>query len=95
MTWLAARVRYYYEQFAAALKLMQQAVEWNAGHFLVWLELGRCQQALGLAGPATTSFKRAGELNPRSDDVRAALLNVSKTGLWLRLRGWCRQLLNR
>lgn len=95
VTWLTARVRYYYEQFAAALKLMQQAVEWNAGHFLVWLELGRCQQALGLAGAATTSFKRARELNPRSDDVRAALLHVSRTGIWLRLQGWCRQLLNR
>ena len=95
VTWLAARIRYFYEQFAAALKLMQQAVEWNAGHFLMWLELGRCQQALGLAGPATISFNRARELNPRSDDVRAALLKVSKTGAWLRLRGWCRQLFNR
>ena len=95
VTWLAARVRYFYEQFAAALKLMQEAVEWNAGHFLVWLELGRCQQALGLAGPATVSFNRARELNPRSDDVRAALRNVANTGTWLRLQGWCRQLFNR
>lgn len=94
-TWLVARVRYFYEQFAAGLKLMQQAVELNASHFLMWLELGRCQQALGLAGPATVSFNRARELNPRSDDVRAALLNVSKTGAWLRLRGWCRQLFHR
>jgi cytochrome c-type biogenesis protein CcmH/NrfG len=74
---------------------MQQAVEWNAGHFLVWLELGRCQQALGLAGPATISFNRARELNPRSDEVRAALVAVSKTGLWLRWRGLWRQLFNR
>jgi len=95
MTWLVARARYFYEQFAAALKLMQEAVEWNAGHFLMWLELGRCQQALGLTGPATVSFNRARELNPRSDDVREALRNVSKTGTWLRLQGWCRQLFNR
>src|SRR5437879_10158242 len=27
--WLAARVRHYYEQFALALKLLQQAIEWN------------------------------------------------------------------
>src|SRR6185436_7420827 len=33
VNWLAARVRYYYKQFAAALKLMQDAVQWNAGHF--------------------------------------------------------------
>lgn len=95
VTWLVARVRYYYEQFAAALKLLQQAAEWNAGHFLVWLELGRCQQALGLAGPATISFNRARELNPRSDEVRVALVAVSKTGLWLRWRGLWRQLFNR
>lgn len=95
ITWLAARIRHYYEQFALALKLLQQALEWNTGHFLLWLELGRAQQALGLAGAATTSLKRARELNPRSDEVRAALLKVSKTGGWLRLRGWCRQLLGK
>src|SRR5881397_3407802 len=46
VAWLAARIRHYYEQFALALKLVQQALEWNAGHFLLWLELGQCQQAL-------------------------------------------------
>ena len=56
VAWLAARIRYYYKQFALALKLLQQAVELNAGHFLLWLELGRCQQALGLVGPARHSF---------------------------------------
>jgi tetratricopeptide (TPR) repeat protein len=95
IAWLAARIRHYYQQFALALKLMQQAVEWNAGHFLLWLELGRCQEALGLAGAATVSFSRARELNPRSDEVRAALVHVSKTGLWLRLCGLWHQLFNR
>ncbi|HEU5071244.1 MAG TPA: tetratricopeptide repeat protein [Verrucomicrobiae bacterium] len=94
-TWLAARVRSFYEQFALALKLLQQAVEWNAGHFLLWLELGRCQQALGLAGAATVSFNRARELNPRSDEVRAALLHVAQTGFWLRVRGLVRQCFRR
>ena len=65
VAWLAARIRYYYEQFALALKLLQQAVEWNAGHFLLWLELGRCQQALGLLGPARNSFTQAHQLNPQ------------------------------
>ena len=95
VAWLAARVRFCYEQFAIALRLMQQAVEWNAGHFLVWLELGRCQQALGLAGPATVSLRRARELNPRSDEVAAALLKVTNTGMLPRLGGWVRQLFNR
>src|ERR1700748_1036702 len=38
---MAARIRYFYEQLALAMKLLQQAVEWNAGHFILWLELGR------------------------------------------------------
>ena len=93
--WLIARVRCYYEQFAAALKLMQQAVELNAAHFLPWLELGRCQQSLGLAGAATVSFNRARELNPRSDEVRAALVQVSRTEFFQRLHGWWRQFFKR
>lgn len=92
IVWLEARIRHYYRQFAIALKLLQQAVEWNAGHFLLWLELGRTQLALGLAGPAAVSFGRAQELNPRSEDVRAALAKANQTGLWPRFRGWCGQL---
>src|SRR5438034_8678034 len=34
--WLAARIRRYYEQFALALKLVQQAIEWNTTHFVLW-----------------------------------------------------------
>jgi Flp pilus assembly protein TadD len=89
--WLAARIRSFYEQFALALKLLQQAVEWNAGHFLLWLELGLCQQQLGWAGAAHTSLRRAQELNPSSEHVRAALLRVSKMGIWKRFQGWARQ----
>jgi tetratricopeptide (TPR) repeat protein len=95
VAWLAARIRHYHKQFALALKLLQQAVEWNTGHFLLWLELGRCQQSLGLVRPATCSFDRAFELNPRSEDVRAALLKVSAAGFWTRVTGWWRQLFNR
>ena len=91
VTWLAARIRYYYKQFALALKLMQQAVGLNASHFLLWLELGRCQHALGLAGPARNSYHQAKELNPRSSEVAAALVNLSEIGLWSRMRGWWRR----
>src|SRR6266850_8456322 len=56
VNWLAARIRYYYEQFALALKLLQEAVEWNSTHFLLWLELGRCQDAVGLVNAARNSF---------------------------------------
>ncbi len=69
VAWLGARIRYYYRQFVLALKLLQQAVELNATHFVLWLELGRCQQALGLAGPARHSFEQARQLNPNCHDA--------------------------
>jgi len=50
VAWLAARIRFFYQQFAMALKLLQQAVSWRSDHFLLWLELGLCQKALGLVG---------------------------------------------
>ncbi len=95
VAWLAARIRHFYEQFAQALKLLQKAVELNAGHFLLWLELGQCQQALGLVGPARTSFAQARQLNPRCDEAGAALAGLSGTGLGSRLRGCWRRLFSR
>jgi tetratricopeptide (TPR) repeat protein len=95
VAWLGARIRFYYNQFVLALKLLQQAVELNATHFVVWLELGRCQQALGLAGPARHSFEQARQLNPRCDDARLELARLSRMGAGPRLRGWWRRLFNR
>lgn len=95
VTWLAARIRFYYEQFALALKLVQQAVELNAGHFLLWLELGRCQQALGLAGPARHSFLQAQQLEPHHPEVARAFSDLATTGLFARLLGWGRNLFHR
>jgi tetratricopeptide (TPR) repeat protein len=91
-TWLASRIRYYYRQFALALKLVQQAVELNATHFLVWIQLGQCQQALGLLGPARSSFTQALQLNADSSAAKAALVNLSRSGLGERLRGLWRRL---
>jgi len=93
--WLASRIRFYYEQFVLALKLLQQAIEWNTGHFLLWLELGQCQQALGLIGPAQNSFLQAQQLNPHSREADLALVQLSQKGLWARVRGWWWQLFNR
>jgi tetratricopeptide (TPR) repeat protein len=95
VAWLGARIRYYYQQFALAARLLQQAVELNAGHFLVWLELGRCQQALGLAGPARHSFEQARQLKPNCQEAGLALVRLSGIGLGPRVRGWWRQLFNR
>jgi tetratricopeptide (TPR) repeat protein len=94
VAWLGARIRYYYKQFALALKLLQQAVELNTAHFLVWLELGRCQQALGLAGPARHSFELARQLKPSCQDARQALVRLSGMGVGPRVRGWWHRLFN-
>ena len=95
IAWLAARIRYFYEQFAVALKLLQKAVELNAGHFLLWLELGQCQQALGLVGPARNSFTQARQLNPHCHEAGAALASLSASGIGPRMRGWWRRMFSR
>jgi tetratricopeptide (TPR) repeat protein len=95
ITWLAARIRSFYEQFALALKLLQKALELNSSHFLLWLEMGQCQQALGLVGPARNSFTQARQLNPHCDAAGNALASLSSAGIGPRMRGWWRRLFNR
>jgi len=91
ISWLASRIRYYYGQFALALKLVQQAVELNASHFVLWLQLGQCQQALGLLGPARNSYTQAQQLNPQSGAAKVALVELSSSGLSQRVRGFLRR----
>jgi tetratricopeptide (TPR) repeat protein len=90
VAWLAARIRFYYRQCALALKLLQQALEWNAGQFVLWLELGRCQEALGLDGPAKNSFTQAQQLNPHCREASLGLVKLSQTSLWPWRRWWRR-----
>ena len=92
IAWLAARIRCYYHQFALALQLLQQAIEWNAAQFALWLELGRCQQALGLVGAAKHSLLQARQLSPDSRQASQALATLSSAGLGSRVRGWWRRL---
>jgi tetratricopeptide (TPR) repeat protein len=89
--WLAGRIRFFYQQFALALKHWQRAVELNAGHFLIWLELGRCQNALGLVTVAKTSLAQAKQLNPRCREASLELIRVSESGIWSQLREWWRR----
>jgi tetratricopeptide (TPR) repeat protein len=78
-----------------ALKLLQQAIEWNTGHFLLWLEYGRCQRALGLIGLAENSFAQALQLNPYCYEASIAATQLSQTGFWARMHSWWRELLKR
>src|SRR6266481_1596808 len=93
IAWLAARIRFYYEQFTLALRLLQQAVEWRADHFLLWLELGQCQQSLGLVGAAKDSFGLARQLNPGCHEISLKLARLSHVGFSSRARGWFRRVL--
>lgn len=93
--WLAARIRAYYEQFVLALKLIQQAVEINPGHFILWLQQGRYQQAIGLIGPAKISLTQAKHLSPINPEVETALLAVTHAGPMARLRGTLKGLFRR
>lgn len=95
IAWMAARTRHYYRQLAHALKLLQQAIEWNAGHFLLWLELGLCQQELGMVGPAKTSLVQARQLNPQCREADLALVRLTRSGFGRRLAGWWNRLFHR
>jgi tetratricopeptide (TPR) repeat protein len=95
VAWLAARIHLYYEQFVSALKLLQQAVEWNATHFLLWFQLGECQEALGFMGPAAISFAQAKQLNPRYNAASLRLVRLSSAGFSSRFLGWWRRIFHR
>jgi tetratricopeptide (TPR) repeat protein len=92
IAWLAGRIRAYYKQFVLALNLIQQAAAANAGNHVLWLELGRCQEALGFLAPAECSFTQALQLNRQSRAADEALHRLRSHGLRHRLLGWCRRL---
>ena len=92
ITWLAARIRYFYKQFAHALKLVQQALDWNPGQSTLWLLAGLCQKQLGLVSAAKLSLAQAQQLNPRCQETEAAMQELSGAGLGARLRGAWRRL---
>jgi tetratricopeptide (TPR) repeat protein len=92
IAWLAARIRSFHKQFVLALNLLQQATSANSGNHILWLELGRCQEALGFLGNAELSFTQALQLNRQSRAADEALHRVQSHGLRQRLRGWWRRL---
>lgn len=93
--WLAARIRMHYQQFTAALKLLQAIAEAHAEQFILWLELGRCQLALGMSARAQVSFHRARELNPSCTEARLGRLEAARGGIGARVKGAWRSLFGR
>jgi tetratricopeptide (TPR) repeat protein len=91
--WLASRIYFVYLKYAAALKAAQQALSLDAGQSVVWLQIGLCQQALGMS-QAKASFGRVLELNPRNRQARQALDNHESPGGLTRLRGWWQRMIS-
>jgi tetratricopeptide (TPR) repeat protein len=86
IAWLAARIRAFYRQFALAIKLLQQALALNPTQFVLWLQLGEAQEALGITGPAVTSFEQASQLNPCCTAARLGLTRVKNVGFLTAIR---------
>ena len=80
--WLASRIRYFYQKFALALKLAQQALALDSARASVWLQLGQCQEALGMISLAQASFDHALQLNPHCSEARKGLAGLKPVG-WL------------
>ncbi|MBU6401660.1 MAG: tetratricopeptide repeat protein [Verrucomicrobia bacterium] len=90
--WLASRVYYFYEKFSLALKLASQALALETSRAVLWLQVGYCQQALGLIGAARSSFEQAQQLSPVGTPADQALIELGQIGfwrpLWSRWRRW-------
>jgi len=91
--WLASRIYYYYGKFSLALKMAQQGVSLDAGRSVLWLQLGRCQVALGLAHVAASSFAQALQLNPQCREAAVASAKLARAGPVRRFLRWCRGVL--
>ncbi len=94
--WLVARVHFFYEQFACALKFAQQALQLDSGQPVVWIQMGQCQAALGLFVPAENSFEQAAQLEPDHTEIDRHLRVLRRnSGFGARLTGWYRRLFSK
>ncbi len=87
--WLASRIYYYYGKFSLALKMAQEGVALDAGRSILWLQLGRCQVALGLASVAANSFQQALQLDPQCAAAAVASAKLARAGPVRRFLRWC------
>ncbi|MHB8522701.1 MAG: tetratricopeptide repeat protein [Limisphaerales bacterium] len=93
--WLASRIYYFYEKFSLALKLAHHAMALDASRAVIWLQVGYCQQALGLVASARSAFEQAQQLSPPGTAADQALLELRQVGFWDQLRGRCRRWFDR
>lgn len=90
--WLASRAHLVHRQFALALKLARQALTLEAGAAVIWLQLGRCQLALGLAEEAQQALAQAMQLDPACPDAVSMRDQLGQSGAWQNLLGRWRRL---
>jgi tetratricopeptide (TPR) repeat protein len=76
--WLAARIHLFYERFATALTHARQALELAPERAVLWLEVGRCELALGLAGRARGSLVQARELDVNLPGLVEAMQAINR-----------------
>ena len=95
VAWLVSRIHHHYGKWAAALKYAQRAVDQGAAHAACWVQIGRCQSALGLIGPAQTAFEQARQLDPDCPNAERGLHSLTHVGWLARATGCLRQWLSR
>lgn len=88
--WLASRIYSYYHKFVLALKMIQTALDLETGRGVIWLQLGLCQQALGLTAQARNSFTQVLQLDGKCQVAELALFDLAHQGWWQRLGNWFR-----
>lgn len=86
--WLGSRIFAYYKKFSLALKMIQTALELDAGRSVIWLQQGYCQQALGLTAQAQNSFEQVRQLGGHRHSAEEALLSLAQQRPWQRFSNW-------
>jgi tetratricopeptide (TPR) repeat protein len=89
--WLIARVCAYHEQFVRALKYLKVAMASETTAAVVWLEITRCQIALGLGEAAQHSLLQTRQLNPRLAGLQELTVEVQSLPLHKRMTGFIRR----
>jgi len=85
LAWLAARIHAFHRRFALALAHARRAVELAPERAVAWLEVGRCEFALGLGGRARESFAQAAQLDNRLPGLQEAQVLGERESLTDRL----------
>ncbi len=80
------RILVYHHRLSDALPFLRKAARDAGESSFAWLELGRCQEALGMKAEARTSYTECLALQGHRDEARAALEGLERKGILDRLR---------